>query len=276
MGVARIGAGLVAAALSLLPTIGAATAYAGAAADERPAAVRLPTPNVGFDYQIGGAFAPAPSVGIVSRDRKASPSSAPYDVCYVNAFQTEATPGDPDHEDNWPPGVVWDEREDPDWPGEHPIDIGTNANRRTAAEFVNSRLEHCAQQGFDAVELDNLDTFTRYPDAPFDEQDAIAYARLLVEFAIESGLAVGQKNTPELLDVARTEIGFGFAIVEECGAYDECQPYVDTYEGRVYDVEYTAEGLAAACEAIGDVGTVIQRDRDLVTPDDPGYVFATC
>lgn len=236
-----------------------------------------PPPGVAFDYQLGGDYPLPDGTELVVRqwaEGEADPDA--YDVCYVNAFQTEATPGDPDHEDNWPPGVVWDEREDPDWPGEHPIDIGTNANRRTAAEFVNSRLEHCAQQGFDAVELDNLDTFTRYPDAPFDEQDAIAYARLLVEFAIESGLAVGQKNTPELLDVARTEIGFGFAIVEECGAYDECQPYVDTYEGRVYDIEYTDEGFAAACEAIGDVGAVIQRDLELLTPEDPGYVHATC
>lgn len=256
------------AALVLLATVTACSA---------PPDPVQPPPGVAFDYQLGGDYPlPAGTELVVRQWADGAPDPDAYSVCYVNAFQTEARPGDPDYENNWPPGTVWEEGEDPDWPGEHPIDISNNAKRRTAVEFVSSRLEHCAQQGFDAVELDNLDTFTRYPDAPFDREDAIAYAHLLVEAATEEGLAVGQKNTPELLGVARTEIGFGFAIVEECGTYDECQPFVDTFEGRVYDVEYTADGLAAACEAIGDVGAVIQRDLELVTPDDPGYLYATC
>lgn len=236
-----------------------------------------PAPATPFDYQLGGDYPLPDGVGLVVRqwaDGEADPQA--YSVCYVNAFQTEATPGDPDHRDNWPPGAVWEEGEDPDWPGEHPIDISSNRQRRTAVEFVTSRFQQCVTAGFDAVELDNLDTFTRYPDAPFDRDDTIAYATLLVDAAADLGLAVGQKNTPELLDVARTEIGFGFAIVEECGVYDECQTYVDTFEGRVFDVEYTDDGLAAACEAIGDVAAVVQRDVELVTPADPGYVYGTC
>jgi len=258
----------VLAAVALLTTV--------AACSPPPEPVQ-PPPGVAFDYQLGGDYPLPAGTELVVRqwtDGEADPDA--YSVCYVNAFQTEATPGHPDYENNWPPGVVWEQGEDPQWPGEHPIDIGSNTKRRAAVEFVTSRFEHCAQQGFEAVELDNLDTFTRYPDAPFDRADTIAYARLLVEAAIEEGLAVGQKNTPELLGVARTEIGFGFAIVEECGAYEECQPYVDTYQGRVYDVEYTEAGLAAACAAIGDEAAVVQRDLELVTPEQPGYVYATC
>lgn len=236
-----------------------------------------PPPGVAFDYQLGGDHPLPPGAELVVRQWSGGyADDAAYSVCYVNAFQTEAAAGHPDSAMNWPEGLVWDEVEDPDWPGEHPIDIGTNRLRRTAVEFVTDRFQECVARGFDAVELDNLDTFTRYPDAPFDRDDAIAYARLLVEVATELGLAVGQKNTPELLDVARTEIGFGFAVVEECGQLDECQAYVDTFEGRVYDVEYTDGGLAAACEAIGDVAGVVQRDLGLVTPDDPAYVHATC
>lgn len=236
-----------------------------------------PPPGVAFDYQLGGDYPPPDGTELVVRQWSGGEAvEGMYSVCYVNAFQTEAEPGHPDSAMNWPEGLVLERLEDPEWPGEHPINIDSNRLRRTAVEFIQHRFTECRLQGFDAVELDNLDTFTRYPDAPFDRDDAIAYARLLVEEATEQGLAVGQKNTPELLDVARTEIGFGFAIVEQCGEYDECQQFVDTFEGRVYAVEYTDAGLAAACEAIVDVAGVVQRDLDLVTPDDVGYVHETC
>lgn len=236
-----------------------------------------PPPGVAFDYQLSGDYPLADGVGLVVRqwsDGEAEPGV--YSVCYVNAFQTEAEPGSPDGVENWPDGLVWEEAEDPNWPGEHPIDISSNRQRRIAVEFLEARFRECVARGFDAVELDNLDSFTRYPDAPFDRDDAIAYARLLVEAATDLGLAVGQKNTVELLDVARTEIGFGFAIVEQCGQYDECQAYIDTFEGRVYDIEYTEEGLAAACEAIGDDVGVILRDLQLVPAGEPGHVRQTC
>ena len=236
-----------------------------------------PPPGVGFDYQLGGDYPLAEGIELVVRqwsDGEADVDA--YSVCYVNAFQTEAEPGHPDNELNWPQGLVWREGEDPNWPGEHPININTNRQRRIAVEFIVHRFQECVTRGFDAVELDNLDTFTRYPDAPFNRDDAIAYARLLVEEATDLGLAVGQKNTPELLDVARTEIGFGFAIVEECGETDECQAFVDTFEGRVYAVEYTDAGFATACAEIGDVAGVVQRDLQLATPDSPDHVFATC
>ena len=85
-------------------------------------------------------------------------------------------------------------------------------------------IETCARKGFDAVEFDNLDSWTRFDGTdragavPFDEDDAVAYAARLTAIAHALGLAVGQKNTPQLdastsLDV----IGFDFAVVEECG-----------------------------------------------------------
>ncbi|WP_420113949.1 endo alpha-1,4 polygalactosaminidase [Pseudactinotalea sp.] len=236
-----------------------------------------PPPGVGFDYQLGGDYPLPDGAGLVVRQWSGGEAAAgAYSVCYVNAFQTEAEPGHPDSATNWPDGLVLERLEDPEWPGEHPINIDSDQLRRTAVEFIQQRFTECQAQGFDAVELDNLDTFTRYPDAPFDRDDAIAYARLLVAEAADLGLAVGQKNTPELLDVARTEIGFEFAIVEQCGEYDECQQFVDTYGGRVFDVEYTDTGLVAACEVIGEVAGVVQRDLDLVAPSEVGYLHETC
>src|SRR3954451_3580056 len=53
------------------------------------ATVRLPPTGTDWDYQLGGARPVPAHVGIVERDRHASPVSGRYNVCYVNGFQTQ-------------------------------------------------------------------------------------------------------------------------------------------------------------------------------------------
>lgn len=237
-------------------------------------AVEAPPAGAGLDYQLGGSYPPPDGVGTVVRQYDDDPEPGLYSVCYVNAFQTEAEPDGPDGADSWPAEVVWD-AEDPMWPGEHPIDLSTPQLRDLAAAFVTERLQRCAEAGFDAVELDNLDTYERYPGAPWDRDDTIAYATSLVRVATGLGLAVGQKNTTDLLDAA-PEIGFTFAVVEECGEFDECEAFAAGYGDHVLAVEYTATGLAAACVALDGAASVVRRDLDLVEPGEPGYLRATC
>lgn len=234
-------------------------------------------PSGPFDYQLGGDYPPADGVGIVVRQwSDGSAASGAFSICYINAFQTEAEQGIPDGPDDWPQQVVRYDLEDPGWPGEHPIDISTDELREVAAGHVAAHFRDCAAKGFAAAELDNLDTYSRYPAASFDRADAIAYARMLVAVAAESGLVLGQKNAADLLDVARTEIGFSFAVVEECGEFDECQSFVDTYGSQVLSVEYTETGFTAACAGIGETAPVILRDLSLSVPTDEDYVFRTC
>jgi hypothetical protein len=238
----------------------------------------LPPPGLGLDYQLGGDSPLPDGVGIVVRDWfEGEAADGAYSVCYVNAFQTQADDDRPDGTDSWPPEVVWrDGGEDPEWPGEYPVDLGTADERDAAAAFVATAIDTCAEKGFDAVELDNLDTFTRWPDAPFDRDDTIAYATELAALAHDAGLAVAQKNTVELLD-AGPAIGFDLAVVEECGTHDECAPFLQAYGDAVLIVEYTDGGLAAACAATAGTGAhVVRRDLDLVTPDDADYLRETC
>lgn len=263
------------AAAVLLALLLSLTGCAGGRQAPSAEQIVLPMPGAGFDYQLGGEYQPPEGSDVVVRQRDAKPAADAYSICYVNAFQTEADPDGPDGVDAWPEGTVWDDVEDPDWPGEHPIDIGSRRNRELAVEFVGTRFEECAERGFSAVELDNLDTFTRYPGAPFGRQDVIAYATLLVDEAARLGLAVGQKNTVELLDAA-SGIGFSFAIVENCGEYDECREYLRVYDRRVYAVEYTPEGFASACDAVGGDYAVILRDLKLATQGQPGYAYDAC
>lgn len=240
-----------------------------------PSATALPPGAV--DYQLGGDYPPPDGVTTVVR-QWSSGQAAPgvFSVCYVNAFQTEAEPDVPDSPESWPQQVVRYDLEDAAWPGEHPIDISTPALRQIAAGYVAGHFRDCAAKGFQATELDNLDTYTRYPTADVTRDDAIAYASLLVRSATEAGLIVGQKNSTDLLDVARSEIGFSFGVVEECGEFDECQAFVDTYGDQVLAIEYTETGFAAACTTIGNTAQVVLRDIGLSTPDNPAYVHRAC
>ena len=78
----------------------------------------------------------------------------------------------------------------------------------------------CARDGFDAVEFDNLDSFTR--SHGLMTRDGVGYAELLVRRAHDAGLAVGQKN---LAGYDGTAIGFDFAVAEECGRYRRVRAY---------------------------------------------------
>ncbi len=137
--------------------------------------------------------------------------------------------------------------------------------------------------GFDAVELDNLDSWTRFDgtDAegrvPFGRQDALAYAALLAEQAHGLGLAVAQKNAPDLTaHEVHDVVGFDLVVAEQCGRYDECDAYVALHGRAVLDVEYDDEGFETACTQVGTEVSVVRRDVGLSVPTSPGYRAAWC
>jgi hypothetical protein len=224
-------------------------------------------PVSSFDYQLGGDGPLPEGVLVVARDWQDGipPGDGVYAICYVNAFQSQ--PGV-----DWPAEVV-SSAEDPDWPGEFAIDLSTPGKRGLAAGFVEQMLQRCADKGFDAVEFDNLDTFTRFDGLGFGRADTIEYATTIVGLAHVRGLAAGQKNTVELLG---EPIGFDFVVAEECGQYDECGEYAAVYGDLVFDIEYTDEGLVAACAALAGAATVIRRDIDLLPAGESGHEYGTC
>lgn len=243
---------------------------------------RVPPANSVFDYQIGGVYPPAAGVGIIARDRGEAPSPGRYSICYVNAFQTQ--PAD----NAWWQGqhrslLLTDSDgryvEDPDWPGELLLDISTPDRRAELAAVVGGWIAECAARGFQAVEPDNLDSFTRSAGR-LSQPDAVAFARLLVRSAHSHGLSIGQKNTPQLTRAGHTDIGFDFAVAEECAVYDECDGYLSGYDDQVYEIEYTDNGgfpnYTAACSALGSTISIIYRDRDVVPSGTSGYTYKWC
>ncbi|WP_422114787.1 endo alpha-1,4 polygalactosaminidase [Brachybacterium sp. UNK5269] len=245
-----------------------------------PVGIALPPTAGGFDYQLGGAH-PA-EVAVVVRDAGADPLRGAYSICYVNGFQTQpedaalwAAHPELRLTDGTGAAVV-----DPDWPDEIVLDPSSPAQREGILEILGPVLRGCADAGFDAVEIDNLDTWTRFP--AIEPAGARALAAEYVDLAHDAGLAIGQKNAAELTEVAHGALGFDFAITEECGAYDECAAFTDVYGQHVLQIEYP-DSLAAAGRSFAQVCALpdrapltILRDRALVAEGEPGFVRRVC
>ncbi len=227
------------------------------------------------DYQLGGAYRPSAEVDIVVRDRTDRPEPGTYSVCYVNAFQTQ-----PGRLRWWrakhPELLLRDRRghlvRDADWPDEVLLDLRTKRKRVAVARVVNRWITSCDRRGFQAVEPDNLDAWTRSRGL-LTERQTVGYAKRLVRHAHRRGLAIGQKNTAELLG---RRLGFDFAVVEQCQQYRECDAFVKRYGARVLEVEYRRSAFRAACRARAGQHPIQLRDLDVVPRGSRGYVFEHC
>ena len=256
--------------------IAAITTVTLAACASGQSGVTLPPEGGAPDYQLGEEYPPPEGVEIVARDRTAPPPQDMYSICYVNAFQTQ-----PDELADWPDELLLKDADgnpvfDPDWPDEALLDTSSDDKREAIEEIVAPWIQECAAAGFNAVEFDNLDTYTR-SDGALTFDDNLELAEELVETAHEAGLAAAQKNAAEDAAALHSEAGFDFAVVEECAAFDECDVYADVYGERVIDIEYSeASEFLAACEDDRMPRSAVLRDRDLVAPGDPAYVFQLC
>ncbi|MER5432161.1 endo alpha-1,4 polygalactosaminidase [Streptomyces sp. NPDC002588] len=235
--------------------------------------VTPPPKHVGWDYQINGGYTPPAGVKVVSRDHEDQPAQGMYNICYVNAFQAqEGAEGDWDDDLLLRDGdgeVVSDE----DW-NEAILDIRTDAKRKRIAAQVNTWIDDCAAKGFNAVEPDNYDAFTRFGDY-LNADQAEAFMKLLSAHAHEKGLAIAQKNTLELAS-DRTSVGLDFALVEECGEWEECGEFAEAFDDNVLVVEYTAKGLSQACSEWGSTLSIIRRDAQVLPKGESGYLRQTC
>lgn len=236
--------------------------------------VTLPPVHAGFDYQLGGPYTPPAGVSVVARDHTAPPAPGMYNICYVNAFQAQ-----PGAEKEWDADLLLRDKAgkvvmDKDW-GEAMLDVHTDAKRKRIAHKVNVWIDECAAKGYKAIDPDNYDSYTRVPKGLLTANDAKAFLSLLAAHAHAKGLAIGQKNTPQLAP-ARKQVGVDFAVVEECGQYDECGDYAAAFGNHMIVIEYTEQGMKRACQGWGDKISIVRRDRNLVPGGDKDYLRETC
>jgi hypothetical protein len=88
------------------------------------------------------------------------------------------------------------------------------------APILGARLDQCRSKGFDAVDAEDVDTYTRATGFPLTAADQLRFNRWLAQAAHARGLAIGLRND---LDQAVPLAGdFDFAIVDRCGARAQC------------------------------------------------------
>ncbi|SNT35339.1 endo alpha-1,4 polygalactosaminidase [Rhodococcoides kyotonense] len=252
-------------------TLALAVIALSAACSSSPDEYRTPPSAGTFDYQLGGAYDTDSGFDIVARDSTSEPLAGAYSICYVNGFQTQ-------------PGVAWPEdlllRDsggevvvDPAWPDENILDTRSSDNRERILDIVGGSIDRCAAAGFDAVEMDNLDVWTRFPEV--NENATLELATGYATRAHDAGLAIAQKNAPDVARLASETVGFDFAVAEECVAFDECDSYTEAYGSHVFDIEYTGP-FEVLCDDPDRPEVTILRDRDLTDPSNPDHVYQQC
>src|SRR5262249_42305807 len=91
------------------------------------------------------------------------PPAAMSNLCSVNGFQAQQADNDTwlnEHSDLVLRDAKGDPVVDPDW-DEMLLDTSTAEKRQGLAEIVGGWIQGCAKDGFDAVEIDNLDSYSR-------------------------------------------------------------------------------------------------------------------
>jgi hypothetical protein len=219
-------------------------------------------------------------VQILTRDSTEQPAAGVYSICYINGFQTQ-----PDARATW----LRDHSDlvltrhgrpvsDKNWPDEMLLDTSTARHRAAILEVIGPVIDGCAAAGFAAVEIDNLDSYTRSGQA-LSRSDNQALAALFADRAHRRGLAVAQKNTAEQSEVLHRSVGFDFAVAEECHRWQECDVYRQAYGDQVIDIEYTDDlrgTFAQACADPDSPASMTLRDRQLVRRGEPGWVYRHC
>jgi len=243
--------------------------------DDGVVAVKLPPVNAKADYQLGGAYPPPSGVTVVSRDRTAARVQDLYNICYVNGFQIQI-----EDESFWltnhPDLILRDSGgtpiRDPQW-NEMLLDTRLAEKRAAIGATIGQWISGCAQQGFDAIEIDNLDSYSRSQGLLTPEQ-AVQTMQYFSMTAHRENRAIAQKNSSELV-ARKADLGTDFAVAEECNRYSECDVYTAGYGDHVIVIEYRLQDFDAGCAAFPNLSIVL-RDVNLVTPSQTGYVYNGC
>jgi hypothetical protein len=179
-------------------------------------------------------------------------------ICYVSVGTLEDWRGDITAFPRQVIGNAYD-----GWPGENFLDI-----RQTdiLLPLMQARFADCANKGYHAVEPDNMDVYINASGFEVSAADTVAYVAALADIAHGMGLAIGQKNVPEL--TADLEPILDFVITEGCLADGWCDQ-VSAYAANgkaIFAAEYEVPQAdqAAQCAIAAAAGmSLIFKEYDL-------------
>jgi hypothetical protein len=152
------------------------------------------------------------------------------------------------------------------WPGERWLDIAPGPYLSAVQRIMTARFRMCADNGFDAVEPDNIDGAENETGFAITIPEQIAYDKWVATTVHALGMSVAQKNFED--QSTSLEPYFDFSIEEQCFQYDDCSdlaPY--TKAGKaVFEAEYQGQGSAPAafCPGANALGfNSVEFDLDL-------------
>jgi hypothetical protein len=225
-----------------------------------------PVPGFTWQWQLDSTEPDlSPEVTVFDLDYETDPAliaqlkqKGIYTICYISVGSWEDWRPDADQ---FPRELLGKRYQG--WQGERWLDI-----RRLdlLAPLLQARMDQCQQSGFDALEPDNMELTGNPTGFPITNADQLVFAQWLAKEAHARGLAIGQKNTPEM--TADLVDLFDFAISEDCFAEGWCSdllPYTQVGKA-VFSAEYTDTDVdfEAAC-LWGEVTnfSFILKNRDL-------------
>lgn len=121
-----------------------------------------------------------------------------------------------------------------DWPGENWL----NTKSKNVRSIMASRLDLAVSKGCDGVDPDNMDAYNHETGFVLGQNDAVNYITYLAGQASSRGLAIGLKNTGDI--IPRVVNTVQYSVEEACYLYDECdvyKPFADVGK-PVFHVEY--------------------------------------
>jgi hypothetical protein len=121
------------------------------------------------------------------------------------------------------------------WAGEKWLDV---SRFELFADVISRRLDLALSKGCDGVDLDNINGYQQPTGFQISTQAQLAYNLWLSEQAHLRGLAIGMKNTGDLVP-AMVDF-YDFAVLEDCAFYDECANFLPFIQkGKaVFQIEY--------------------------------------
>ncbi len=206
-----------------------------------PKEIWLPPLGASFGWQLGDEIDTSASVDIYDLDAFDTEASLVARLhaegkkvfCYISVGSWEDWRPD---KDQFPPEIIGNDYDG--WPGEKWLDI---RQIDTLAPIMRTRLDICAEKGFDGVEPDNMDL--HWADSGFDisYDDQLAYNLWLSEEAHARGLSIGLKNNNDQVEDLLPY--FDWALTEDCFVQTWCDalsPFIEAGK-PVFAVEYTDE-----------------------------------
>lgn len=233
--------------------------------DSQSASWWRPTPGLTWQWQLTGKLNLDLQTDVIDVDLDVDRSVVDYYhakgarvICYISVGSYENWRSDAGQ---FPKEVLGKDYEG--WSGEKWLDI---RQIEKLAPIMLARLDRCAAKGFDGVEPDNMQIWDNDTGFPLTYADQLQYARWLAEEAHQRGLAIGQKNAPDM--VADLVDIYDFAITEDAFYYGwagDMRPYIAARK-PVFAAEYTdlPGDFAAFCRQSKALGfSTILKKRDL-------------